>query len=126
MTLQPGTRLGPYEIVASIGAGGMGEVWRAKDTRLEGESLADRIKKGPLPLGDVLKYGQQIPAALDAAHRRGITHRDLKPGNIMPTKTGAKLLDFGLARTAAQAQAPVDGLTSLVTNWTGLLQKNKT
>lgn len=156
-----GTRLGPYEIVARIGAGGMGEVFRARDTRLdrsvavkvlpsefatntqlklrfereaksisqlnhphictlhdvgsvngveflvmeliEGESLADRLARGPLPLGDVLRYGAQIAAALDAAHRAGIVHRDLKPGNIMITKSGAKLLDFGLARMAAVA-----------------------
>jgi len=186
MTIQPGSRLGPYEIVASIGAGGMGEVWRARDTRLdrevaikvlppglaengqflqrferearaisqlshphvctlfdvgeeiiedrpsnlyylvmeflEGESLADRIKKGPLPLTDVLKYGQQIASALDAAHRRGITHRDLKPGNIMLTKSGAKLLDFGLAKTAAEAQVPIDGLTNMVTEEKPLTQ----
>jgi serine/threonine protein kinase len=106
MTMKPGTRLGPYEAIASIGAGGMGEVWGAKDTRLdrevksisqlnhphvcapydvgeasgvhdlvmellEGESLAERVKKGPLPLTDVLKFGRQIASALDAAHRRG-------------------------------------------------------
>jgi len=179
MTVQPGTRLGPYEIVAAIGAGGMGEVWRARDTRLdrevaikvlpagfaenelsrerferearsisqlnhahvctlydvgvessegrgaplhylvmellEGESLADRILKGPLPLHDVLRFGRQIASALDAAHRQGITHRDLKPGNIMLTKSGAKLLDFGLAKTASESSAPLGSLTSLPT-----------
>ncbi len=173
MTISSGTRLGPYEIVDSIGAGGMGEVWRARDTRLdrdvaikvlpqtfaaseeflqrfdreartisslnhphictlhdvghedgthylvmelmEGESLAERLRKGPLPLFDVLKYGQQIASALDAAHRRGVIHRDLKPGNIMITRTGAKLLDFGLARTASEGQKPIEGLTSLPT-----------
>ncbi|MDX1584979.1 MAG: serine/threonine-protein kinase, partial [Thermoanaerobaculia bacterium] len=134
MTITSGARLGPYEIVESIGAGGMGEVWRAKDTRLdrevaikvlptgfakneqflqrferearaisslnhphictlfdvgveegahylvmeliEGESLADRLKKGPLSLHDVLRYGRQIASALDAAHRQGVIHRD--------------------------------------------------
>ena len=155
MTITSGTRLGPYEIVAPIGAGGMGEVWRGRDTRLdrsvaikilpaefaenaqfkvrfereaktisqlnhpnictlydvgdgylvmellEGESLDDRLKKGPLPLEQVLRYGTQIADALDRAHRSGIIHRDLKPGNIMITKSGAKLLDFGLAKSAA-------------------------
>jgi Tol biopolymer transport system component len=156
MTLAPGTRLGPYEIVAPLGAGGMGEVWRARDTRLgrevaikvlpeafaadpalrarfdreaktisslnhpnictlydvgregdtdflvlelvEGETLALRIARGPLPLSDLLRYGMQMTDALEKAHKAGIIHRDLKPGNIMLTKAGAKLLDFGLAR----------------------------
>jgi len=173
VTIQPGTRLGPYEILAPVGAGGMGEVWRAKDTRLErevavkvlpeglaeneqfrarfereakvisklshphvctlfdvgqegelhflvmemleGESLADRLKKSALPLEQVLKLGQQIASALDAAHRQGIVHRDLKPGNVMLTKSGAKLLDFGLARTATEGQAPLGGLSALAT-----------
>jgi serine/threonine protein kinase len=159
MTLAPGTQLGPYEITAALGAGGMGEVYRAKDTRLErtvavkilpahlssdpsrkqrfereakaisglnhpnicvlydvgqqngidflvmecveGETLAKRLEKGPLPLEQVLKYGAQVADALDKAHRSGIVHRDLKPGNIMLTPTGAKLLDFGLATPAA-------------------------
>ena len=65
---------------------------------LEGESLAERLETGPLPIAEVLQYGIQIASALDKAHRRGVTHRDLKPGNIMLTKSGAKLLDFGLAR----------------------------
>jgi Tol biopolymer transport system component len=155
MKLEAGARLGPYEIIAPLGAGGMGEVWRAKDTRLDrivavkilpgqfaedaqfrarferearaisqlnhphvctlydvgdgylvmelldGQSLADRIARGPLPLQEVIKFGGQIADALEAAHRHGIVHRDLKPGNVMLTKSGAKLLDFGLARTAA-------------------------
>jgi eukaryotic-like serine/threonine-protein kinase len=159
MPLAPGTRLGPYEIGAPLGAGGMGEVYRALDTRLErtvaikilpvqlssdpvrkqrfereaktvsslnhphicvlhdvgsqdgisylvmecveGETLAKRLDKGPLPLEQVLKYGMQIADALDKAHRSGVVHRDLKPGNIMLTPSGAKLLDFGLAKPAA-------------------------
>ncbi len=165
-----GSRLGPYEIVSRIGAGGMGEVWRARDTRLdrqvaikvlpaalaqneqfrarfereaksisqlnhpnictlydighesdtsylvmellEGESLADRLARGPLPLADVIRYGAQIAAALDRAHRAGITHRDLKPGNVVITKSGAKLLDFGLAKSATPTSAvSFDGAT---------------
>lgn len=155
MSVAAGDRLGPYEIVSRIGAGGMGEVWRARDTRLdrsvavkvlpaefaqdvqlqlrfqreartisqlnhphicslfdvgenylvmellEGESLETRIDdRGALPLPDVLRYGAQIAEALDRAHGVGIVHRDLKPGNVMITKSGAKLLDFGLAKTA--------------------------
>ena len=174
MTMEAGTRLGPYEILAPIGAGGMGEVYRAKDTRLgrdvavkvlsshlstseevrqrfereaktisqfshphicslydvgregdtdflvmellEGESLADRLGKGPLPTEQLLRYGIQIADALDKAHRQGIVHRDLKPGNVMLTKTGVKLLDFGLAKplTAAGAR-PVSGASVLAT-----------
>src|SRR5215472_4749006 len=158
MPLVPGTRLGPYRIDTPLGAGGMGEVYRAQDTRLdrsvaikilppdvandpvrkqrfereaktisslnhphicvlhdvghqegldylvmecvEGETLAKRLEKGPLPLEQVLKYGAQVADALDKAHRAGIVHRDLKPGNIMLTASGAKLLDFGLAKPA--------------------------
>src|SRR5215813_10130066 len=69
---------------------------------VEGETLAKRLEKGPLPLEQVLKYGAQIADALDKAHRAGIVHRDLNPGNIMLTATGAKLLDFGLAKPAAR------------------------
>jgi serine/threonine protein kinase/Tol biopolymer transport system component len=159
MANQAGSRLGPYELVSPIGAGGMGEVWRGRDTRLdrsvavkilpasfaqdeqfrarfareaktisslnhphictlfdvgqegdnhflvmellEGESLADRLLKGPLPLDQVVRFGAQVADALEGAHKQGIVHRDLKPGNVMLTKTGAKLLDFGLARTGA-------------------------
>ena len=76
---------------------------------LDGESLADRLAKGPLPLEQVLRYGVQIADALDKAHRAGIVHRDLKPGNIMITKSGAKLLDFGLAKLGAPID--LDGAT---------------
>jgi len=171
MPISPGTRLGPYEILSIIGAGGMGEVHRARDTRLdrtvaikvlserrsgdpqqlerfsrearvlsslnhpnictlydvgqeqgidflvmeylEGQTLADRIAKGPLPIGETLRIAIQIAEALDKAHRAGITHRDLKPGNVMLTKAGAKLLDFGLARTLSVAQ--MGNATSLPT-----------
>ena len=170
MTLAPGTKLGPYEIVAPLGAGGMGEVYRAKDPRLgrdvaikvlppsvsqnpevrarferearavsqlnhphicvlydvgregttdyivmeliEGETLAARLERGPLPAADVLRYGIEIADALDKAHRAGFVHRDLKPGNVMLGKGGAKLLDFGLARVTGLASTTSDLSTS--------------
>jgi Tol biopolymer transport system component len=166
MALTSGTRLGPYEIQSPLGAGGMGEVYRARDTRLdrtvavkvlpkqfqsdpdlkarfdrearsiswlqhanvctlfdvghqdgidylvmeclEGETLAARLVRGPMPIDQALKVGIEIADALDKAHRRGIIHRDLKPGNIMLTKSGSKLMDFGLARgRAVPAAMPV-------------------
>ena len=167
-----GKRLGSYQIVSLVGAGGMGEVYRARDTRLdrtvaikvlperlaertdlrerfereartiaslnhahictlydvgreggtdylvmeyvEGETLAERLKKGPLPVEQVLRYAIEIADALDKAHRKGITHRDLKPGNIMLTKSGAKLLDFGLAKWR-QGATPGIALSELPT-----------
>jgi predicted transcriptional regulator YheO len=173
MTLAPGMHLGSYEIQAAIGAGGMGEVFRARDTRLDrtvaikvlppelnadperrarferearaisrlthpnictlhdigrdgemmflvmehldGETLARRLEKGPLPLEEVLRVGTEIAAALDAAHRQGVVHRDLKPANLMLTRSGAKLLDFGLAKQR-RAEPLVTGTTSTPTN----------
>jgi Tol biopolymer transport system component len=173
MPLAAGTPLGPYRIVAPLGAGGMGEVYRAHDPRLgrdvaikvlpqalaatpesrarfereartvsqlshphictlfdvgrsprqdgsgdidylvmeliEGQSLEQRLARGPLPIAEVLSLGRQIAQALEVAHRAGVVHRDLKPGNIMLTKTGAKLMDFGLARTSAPAANPIMG-----------------
>ena len=169
MPLTAGTKLGPYEIQSPLGAGGMGEVYRALDTRLdrtvavkilpahlsespdarqrfdrearaisslnhpnictlhdvghqdgvdflvmellEGQTLADRLLKGPLLAEQVLKYGRDICEGLEKAHKSGVVHRDLKPGNIMLTKTGAKLMDFGLAKAMQPAATPTSGLS---------------
>ncbi|HXI11443.1 MAG TPA: protein kinase [Thermoanaerobaculia bacterium] len=169
MEFLPGSQLGPYQIIGRLGAGGMGEVFRARDPRLErsvaikvlapqlasdpsfrsrlereaktisqlnhpnictlydigvddgraflvmelieGETLADRLARGALPLADVLRYGAQIADALERAHRAGIVHRDLKPGNVMITKSGVKLLDFGLARNTVSEISKPDAPT---------------
>ena len=172
MPLETGTKLGPYEITGAVGAGGMGEVYRARDTRLgrdvaikvlpeafakdatlkerfereaktisslnhpnictlydvghqngtdflvmellEGESLAERLGKGALPVAETLRIGMEMSDALERAHRQGIVHRDLKPGNIVLTKSGAKLLDFGLAKPQGLA-ASGSALSGLAT-----------
>ena len=170
MALTSGTKLGPYEIESALGAGGMGEVYRARDTRLdrtvavkilpahlssnleakqrferearaisslnhphictlhdvghqdgtdylvmeflEGETLADRLIKGELPLDQVLRYGLEICDGLEKAHKTGVIHRDLKPSNVMLTKSGAKLMDFGLAKAIPKTAPSVSSLTA--------------
>jgi len=152
MPLSPGDRLGPYEILSVLGKGGMGEVYKAIDTRLDRvvavkisnaefserferearaiaalnhphicslydigtnylvmEHIEGTALKGPMPVDQALRFGAQICDALDAAHKKGITHRDLKPGNILVTKTGIKLLDFGLAKFGASTHAGSGG-----------------
>ena len=174
MPLSPGTALGPYEVTAQIGAGGMGEVYKARDQRLdrtvaikvlpahvaddpdlrqrfereakavaalshphicpifdigqqdgvdylvmeylEGETLAQRLSRGALPPAEVLRYATELADALDKAHRQGIVHRDLKPGNLILTKAGSKLLDFGLAKLKEPGARPnLSGLSALPT-----------
>ncbi|HTS36917.1 MAG TPA: protein kinase [Candidatus Solibacter sp.] len=173
MGLTSGTKLGPYEVRSPIGAGGMGEVYLARDTRLdrtvaiktlpahlsenpeakqrfereartisslnhpnictlhdighqdgvdylvmeylEGETLAERLRKGPMPVAQVFKYGIEICDGLERAHRSGVVHRDLKPGNIMLTRTGAKLMDFGLAKSVVLTTDASSGLTATMT-----------
>ncbi len=172
MTLSAGSRLGPYEILAPLGAGGMGEVYRAKDTRLErtvaikvlpqhlsaspevrqrfereaktisqlshpnicalydvghqdgveylvmelldGQTVAERLAKGPLAIDQALRCGSEIAAALEKAHRQGIVHRDLKPGNVMLTPSGVKVLDFGLAKAFGSSPS-AEALTAIPT-----------
>lgn len=174
MPLVTGTRLGPYEILSPAGAGGMGEVYRARDSRLgrdvaikvlplhfsqdssrrerferearvvsalshphictlhdigeqdgvdflvleylEGETLEHRLVRGPLPTDQVLRYATQIADALEKAHRQGVVHRDLKPGNIMLTQSGAKLLDFGVAKLVVSSAPLADALTEMTSS----------
>ena len=180
--MKEGSRLNAYEIVGPLGAGGMGEVYRAKDTRLdrtvaikilpdavasdpdrrqrfereartiaslnhphvcalhdvgsaaadgrggvveylvmeylEGETLASKIARGPLPMAEIVRFGSEMAGALDAAHRQRIVHRDLKPSNVMITKTGVKLLDFGLAKATAPSGSSPSVLSTMTVGMT--------
>ena len=170
--IRPGARLGPYEVIERVGAGGMGEVYRARDTRLNrsvalkilppattgqdeararlaqearpisslnhpnicalydvgrdgdvdylvmeflgGETLRSRLGRGPFPAAELIRYGIEIADALDRAHRQGVIHCDLKPSNIVLTESGAKLLDFGIARLQGAPAAAIHGTPAYI------------